>query len=289
MKEKSLISLVIFTCEGREHLIKKMTPSFKKFCDFEFTTTILVADGPVSSEVVDMVNPNLLIQHPKRQGYVQSIIDALKVIETEYFFWLEDDFEFKQAVPILDMFNALNNNNNWAGVFLSRKPLLNENDFISHYYDKFYLPKIGYSVSPTLCRTSMVKSAFKALMEYPKSEETKLYGFETFINDFYINSGYAYAIIDPGITAHVDHIGILLESTAREFHMINSIDKTQSSINKEYISGFGYHQTITFWNKFFLIPKLFIAFFNLSFKLFGKRYAYDFATRIYFSYLRKFK
>jgi len=282
------ISLVIFTCEGREHLLYHTINSFNEICNYKFSKIILAIDGQISHSVVDHVKPDVIIQSYQRKGYVNSIIETIAHIQTPYFFWLEDDFMFNQQIQFEYLMGVMHNHPNWAGIFLSRTAPLTMSDKKTHHFDHFYLPSFGYSVSPALCNTKHLKAGLKALVDFPKNEKLKVYGFETFLDDYFIQHGLSYAMPDPGETPHVIHTG-KLESTAREYHMINSIDKNVTLINKEYISGFGYNKKIKLKNKAGAFFKLWLATSWLSLKLWSSREAYDFAFRIYLSYLNKFK
>jgi hypothetical protein len=219
-----MIDLVIFTCQGREHLLLKSYASFKNACDYKFDKTILAIDGPVDTTIITAINPDLVIHHTQRRGYVNSILETIKLISTEYFFWLEDDFIFNQEVPISYILETIQTQKNWAGIFLSRNAPFTQAEKKHNHFDNFYIPEFGYSASPTLCRTAYIKRAFAALIKHPKNEETKHYGFEPFLDDFFINNNISYALLDPGNIAHVNHIG-QLENTGRQYHMINSIDE----------------------------------------------------------------
>lgn len=282
------ISLVIFTSEGREHLLYDTINSFNNACNYQFSKKILSIDGRINYDVNNTVKPDIIVQHYDRQGYIKSIITVLKLIETPYFFWLEDDFLFNLPVPVDYLLETMTKDGTWAGIFLSRTAPLTLSEKKYHYFDDLYLPDYGFSVSPTLCKTMHIKNAFEALISYPKNDSTKHYGFEPFINDFFKQNKLKYALLDPGAQSHVEHIGFM-ESTAREYHMINSVDKKYSAINKKYISGFGKERVITSYNKLAMLPKLWFAVFILSFKLLKQRQAYDFAFRIYCAFLRKFK
>jgi hypothetical protein len=175
----------------------------------------------------------------------------------------------------------------WGGLCLTRW-LLKPEEITQHYFDDLYVPTFGYSVSPALCNTQHVKDAIKALYEVPKDGESRFYGFEPFISDFFERQQLKYAFLHHGDLAYVTHIGEL-ESTAREYHMMNSIDDTKSDIDKNYVSGFGRERKITFYNKVAMLLKLWQTAFILSFKLFTDRRSYDFAFRIYLALLRGFK
>lgn len=282
------ITLVIFTCEGREHLLLRSFTSFMNACGSTFSRKILAIDGKVSQETINSISPDEVIQSRRREGYVKNIIRALRNIDTDYFFWLEDDFYFNQEVPLDYMLNIMVDDDNWAGIFLSRTAPLTSKEKKHHYFDNLYIPDFGFSVSPTLCNTGHIKSAFAAIIAYPKNHSTKYVSFEPFIDEFLNKNELKYAIIDPGPIAHVQHFGSL-ESTAREYHMINSINIPVKRSKDNYISGLNRYKNITFFNRAGLFIKLYIATIYLSAKLFFSREAYDFAFRIYVASLKHFK
>lgn len=282
------VTLVIFTCEAREHLLIKTMASFYQACDFKFFKTILVLDGEVNTSAISNISADTVLKHTTREGYVSIIADALRLITTSYFFWLEDDFLFNQKVPLYYMLDIMNSDVNWAGIFLSRTAPFTEAEKKNHIIDRLYIPDIGFSVSPTLCKTTHLTAAFAAMHLHEKNANTKHLTFEPFIDTFFINNHLKYAVIDPGEISHVEHVG-LLESTDRAHHTINSLDKQHSLINKEFVSGLGRDRVITMYNKLAMLPKLWFSVIVLSIKLFNHRVAYDFAFRIYNSYLKKFK
>jgi hypothetical protein len=55
----------------------------------------MAIDGKISHEVIEKIQPDVIIQSPMRRGYLSNILLALKAIDTQYFFWLEDDWSFK--------------------------------------------------------------------------------------------------------------------------------------------------------------------------------------------------
>lgn len=280
------VALIIFTCEGREHLLLKSFASFIKSCENVFACKILAIDGKISLGTIDFIAPDEIIQSPTRKGYVSSIVRALKNVETDYFFWLEDDFIFNKKVPLDYMLSIMVSDKSWAGIFLSRIAPLTEKKV--HLFDDLYVPDFGFSVSPALCNTAHVRSAFDAIIAYPKNQDSKYISFEPFLDEFFVKNKLKYAIIDPGEVAHVNHVG-LLESTAREYHMINSLSIPVNAGNVEYISGLKREKKFSLYNKVGLFIKLYAATIYLSVKLFFSREAYDFAFRIYIASLKRFK
>ena len=95
-------------------------------------------------------------------------------------------------------------------------------------------------------------------------------------------------ILDPVDHEMLAHAGDF-ESTGREYHMINSVDATTASLDRNYISGLTRGKNITLYNKVAMLAKVWYAATVLSFSLFKHRHAYDFAFRLYSAYLKKFR
>jgi hypothetical protein len=285
--DNNIVTLVIFSSEGREHLLMQMFPSFLANCNIQFAQIILAIDGQYSPTAVKVINPDTLIQQYERNGYITNITNALKMVSTPYFFWLEDDFLFNQPVPFEKMLAVLQDKS-WGAVYLSRFAPIAQSRILKDYGDGLLLLDIGFSVSPTMCNTEVIKKALAALYESEKSIDTRRVGFEPFIDQCMVADNLKYAVIDPGTISHVNHIGEL-ESTAREYHMVNSVNAEHSDIDKFYLSGFGKEGKITFYNKLAMFLKLIYSTAVLSIKLFVNRPAYDFAFRVYLAFLRGFK
>ena len=279
------ISLVIFTCEGREHLLTKSFESFSNSCKDVFAHKILAIDGKISQAVIDSIASSEVIQSTVRMGYVKSIIRALKNIETEYFFWLEDDWEFPHSfsmsslAPLLDDPDVLQ-------VTLAKAPLNGE--FKKYDEPDLYINGYGFSANPSICRTSVIRDIFSEVVAHKKDESSKFLSFEYFATNYAISKNKVSLIKYHDNLAFVNHLGEL-ESTARTYHMINSVSIPVSSEKREYISGLQRTRTIGLYNKAGMFIKLYLSVFYLSIKLFFSREAYDFAFRIYLGFLRRFK
>jgi len=279
------ITLVIFTCEGREHLLLKSFASFAKACGSVFARKILAVDGKISQATIDVIAPDEIIQSPARRGYVPSIIRALKNIDTDYFFWLEDDWEFPHDFTADSLITSFNDDK-VLQVTLAKedrdaafKPYTEPDIFINGY---------GFSANPSLCRTAIVREIFKEAIAHKKDESSKFLSFEYFATDFASSKHLISLIKYHNNQAFVNHIGDL-ESTAREYHMINSISIPVKQGKSEYISGLNRYKEISLVNKAGLFIKLYAATIYLSLKLFFSREAYDFAFRIYVASLKRFK
>lgn len=279
------ITLVIFTCEGREHLLLKSFASFNNACRSVFARKLLACDGKISQAAIDAIAPDEVIQSPVRKGYVPSIVRALKNVDTEYFFWLEDDWEFpheftvESLLPLFDDRHVLQ-------VTLAKE----KRDLGFKMYDDpdIYINGYGFSANPSLCRTAQIKEIFNEAVAYKKDEKSKFLSFEYFATNYANGKNLISLIKYFNSQAFVNHIGDL-ESTAREYHMINSISIPIEQGKSEYISGLNRYKEINLINKAGLFIKLYVATIYLSVKLFFSREAYDFAFRIYVASLKRFK
>jgi len=280
------ISLVIFTCEGREHLLLHTVNSFKKACNYPFTKIILALDGQIAQSTIEYVAPDIIIQSPKRKGYVNNIMQALKGVDTEYFFWLEDDWTFNKPVELQPLTDILNQNSDLAEITYSKFEVLSADQKSKQLMAGLY--HNGFSANPSLCKTADIKGAFANVAKtLNESAAPGTDSFELMVLSYLKTNGRICAILEPVDGTTIIHAGEL-ESTAREYHMMSSLKKETFALNENYISGFS-DDKLTFYNKLSMIPKLFWATLVLSFKLMSHRQAYDFAFRIYMAYLRKFK
>lgn len=216
------ITLVIFTCQGREHLLFKSYASFKSICDYEFNKTILAIDGPVDASVIAEINPDLVIHHTQRRGYVNSIAQALKVITSPYFFWLEDDWSFSQKTDLNYLLNQLQNNADWAEIVLSKYGTLQAEMKINPLTDNLYQSVYGFSANPALCNSKHLQAAFLALQHAPKGDRLGEDGFENFLTKKFDAENIKCVILDPVDGLSLSHEGDL-ESTPRNWHMTNSL------------------------------------------------------------------
>jgi len=283
--ERKSVCLVIFTCEGREHLLLKSFESFSEACKDVFAYKLLVIDGKISQASIDAIAPDVIIQSALRKGYVNSIVKAMKNIDTDYFFWLEDDWEFPYNFSI-DSLTPFFNEPNVLQLTLAKESL--NNDFKQYTIPGIYINGYGFSANPSLCRTSVIKDIFNEMVTYKKDENSKFLSFEYFATNYSTGKNLVSLIKYHDNLAYVNHLGYL-ESTAREYHMINSISRPLNPVNKEYISGLNRYQAPGLYNKLGMFFKVYIAVFYLSVKLFFERESYDFAFRIYVAFLKRFK
>jgi hypothetical protein len=218
----SSITLVIFTCQGREHLLLKSYASFKAVCDYKFDKTILAIDGPVDTAIIAEINPDLVIHHTQRRGYVNSIAQTLKVVTTSHFFWLEDDWSFNQQIDLNYLSKQLQNHTDWAEIVLSKYGPLPAEMKVNPLIDDLYQSIYGFSANPALCNSQHIQTAFTALQASPKGDTLGEDGFENFLTKKFAAENIKCVILDPVDGLSLSHEGDL-ESTPRNWHMTNSL------------------------------------------------------------------
>jgi len=274
------ITLLIFACESREQLLPKTIASFRENLEYGFNSIILALDGKYDTRNIDLVKPDLIINNYQRGGYIKSICNALKLVNTEFLFWLEEDWEFNQPVNLNHLLDSLRKNPEWVQIRLSKiAPLTQEekaNEIANSIYESIY----GFSANPCLCRTSHIKAGFEALQ---KSSFSETLGFEEFLSLWFSNNSMICTVLDPEKSPMVIHSGYL-ESTPRQWHMTASLGgKTD-----RYLSAMEHAGDPKFWQKCLMIYKLNQAAFILSIRILLSRAAYDLSFRI-FNVIRQFK
>ncbi len=266
------ITLVIFTCEGREHLILNTINSFKANSDIAFSKIVIAIDGDFDFSILRSIYPDSIIQFPNRIGYVNSINNILKIIETNYFFWLEDDWVFHQPLNLVDKFNLLKKNDDWAEIVFSKYGVLEDEYKENKIYDNLFLSPFGFSANPCLCNTKHIKEAFTSMTFADKGSVLGEDGFENYLTKYFAKRGIKCVIEDPQDGTVITHEGYL-ESTPREWHMTSSLEQK----NHTYLAVFP-KPTISRKIKTFI--KLWGVFFMLSIRQFFNRKVYDYCFRI---------
>lgn len=271
-KSEPQVTLVVFSCEGREHLLRRTIQSFEKAFNYRFSKRILALDGNVDYKSINQLNPDKLVHNCKRLGYIHNIINALALIDTEYFFWLEDDWFFPQTINIACLIEHLESNLDWAQIRLSKTGPLTQKEKKIALAEGVFESIYGFSANPCICRTELIQEGFKALQEKSRDETV---GFENFLSQWISDLGLVCAVLDPGEAAMVTHSGYL-ESTPRQWHMTASLDgKTD-----KYLSAMGHVAPPSFWQKCSMVYKLASVLLVISIRQFWSRAAYDLAFRI---------
>ena len=266
------VTLVVFTCTGREHLLHESFSSFKAGCDYPFSKTILAIDGQINPAVIDHIKPDMIIQSPERRGYVNSIMRTLNNIDTDYYFWLEDDWKFHDTVDVERFAGLMQKNQDWAEIVLSKFGPLPVEFKVQPIEDDLYQSTFGFSANPCFCNTQYVKRGFQLLNNAPKGDKLGVDGFENFLTRTFDAENIKCVIVDP-----VDHISIshegYLESTPRNWHMTNSLE----SRTTEHLLTI---PTPSLTRRLLMMVKLLAAFFKLSVTQLFSNKVYELCFRI---------
>ena len=266
------VTLVVFACEGREHLLRDTLTSFNKCMPYHFSSCILAIDGTYDLSNLTNHNFDFLIQNIERKGYVRSIINALNCIETEFFFWLEEDWLFSEKINLYEFMPLLQSNPKWVQIRLSKTAPLTVDEKAFNLGEGVFKSIYGFSANPCLCRTTLIRQGFYELQQ--TSRDVSL-GFEEFLSQCYQSQNMACVVVDPGESRAISHSGYL-ESTPRQWHMTTSLDGTT---NDDYLSGMRGSPPPPLWRKLLMVFRLLRVFLRISTKQFWSRAAYDLAFR----------
>src|ERR1700743_2015216 len=191
------VSLVIFTCTGREHLLQKTYTSFLAQCSYKFSKVILAIDGSVNPAILAYVNPDMVIYGYHRKGYVTSIKNALINIDTPFFFWLEDDWEFHANVDVPYFVGQLTEHPDWVQIFYSKNGPLPHQLKTHFIHDNLYQYVDGFSANPCFNRTQFLKKGFNELVHAEKGNTLGADGFENFLTAYFKSKQIKSIIHDP--------------------------------------------------------------------------------------------
>lgn len=268
------VSLLLFTCSGREHLLPKAYSSFVDKCDYGFDKIVIGIDGSINTIALNTIPYDLIVQSSTRRGYVQNITNSLNVIDTDYFFWLEDDWLFNEKVEIDSYIDKLKNNHNWVQIRMSKNGPINVSKAV-HLFDSYFISE-NFSANPSLNRTAFVKRGFDFLYSIPAGEVEGVDGFEDVLSKYFHQNKYVCVIDNPIHPQPIFHDGYM-ESTDRKWHMTASISNKGDLVSSSRNSI----KATTYFNKIGLAVKLIILLVTIIVKtLLGSERAYDFGFRI---------
>jgi hypothetical protein len=205
-------TLLLFACEGREHLMRETYDTFRARTEHQFQKTILAVDGSYEQKLIYHIQPDVLVQSPQRKGYVASVQRALPLVESEFFFWLEDDYRFNRDVDVEWMLDVLQAHEDAIQLRLISQIL--EPDQLSDPVEKakgVYHSPFGFSCRPGVNRTGDVKTAM--LEEPPAGNEN----IEHHMIDWCENNGRECLMVDPEDHPPISHVGHL-EATSGQWH-----------------------------------------------------------------------
>ena len=267
------VTLLVFSCVGRAHLLRATLASFRQHCPFAFAETIYAHDGEMEPAAPAEVGATRLVQSCQRRGYVQSIRQALALVRTPYVFWLEDDWEFTAPIALADLRAALAAHEPWVQIRLSKvAPLPAAEQAVALDVPGLHRSACGFSANPHLGRAAHLRAGFAAYYESPPTAENT---FESFLENWLVGTPLVCVVVDPGAAATVRHSGYL-ESTGRQWHAAAALAGTPTA----YASGLhGVGERPPLGRRLVLASRLILAAANVGLRLLHRRSAYDLAFR----------
>ncbi len=268
-----VIDVVIFTMEGREHLFLKTIKDLPRITGGLACRTILAVDGMVDVRVLSQARPDLIVMNATRRGYVASILNALRLVRTDVFLWIEDDWNI-DGVRREDgsrLVETMRRDSRLVQVRWSKTPTLPEAS--STIAEGIRESAVGFSANPNICRTQVVRAGFDYLAAIPHGGRSLgVDGFENVLSDWCVREGLICGVLDPRGEAAIRHNGEL-ESTGREWHMTSSI--------REAPTGYGHlGASPPLWRRLWMIPKLAFAFTRIAVTQLLSDAQYDLAFRV---------
>lgn len=264
------IDLVVTACEGREHLLGPTLDSFAARCPFIFARRILALDGRVSPEAIERAAPDVVVQNWRRRGYVASIQNLLGQVQSDTFFWLEDDWAFESAVDLSALHEVLARHPDWVQIRLSKVAPLAQLERTRPLGEGMFESAYGFSANPSLNRSAHLRRAFAALAVAPHEGRVS---FEEFLSDWFAMERLTCVVKDPGEHAPIAHSGFL-ESTPRQFHMLSALHERPT----QYVSGMPIDAPL--WRRAAMFIRLFARFGALATRQFASDAAYELAFRV---------
>jgi len=214
-------SLLIFACEGREHLLEKTYSSLCENVQFDFDKVILSFDGECTGRPARIVQPDVFLQSLKRKGYVPSIRRAIRHVDTEFFFWLEDDWKFNVDVPLEYYLKVLSSQPSSSQLlFLKRE--YSSKDAGDLVDDHVYVSKVGFSANPSLNRTYDIRHSLNG------TDRTSSQNIEHYVTDWAKKNDRQFLVAALKGETFVDHLG-MLEATGGKWHTVKGGRQTNSS------------------------------------------------------------
>jgi hypothetical protein len=264
------ISLLMFSCPGREHLLLRTYRAWKNIVA-PMHEKILVLDGSYDEKGVSALGFDLILHAQRRRGYVTSIARSLPLVKSEFFFWLEDDWEPLSSIEIGHALEFLVANPRCMQVRWSKHAPLDRSS--GPLADGIYRSEAGFSANPCVCRTQLLREAFVDLEQAEKGHQPGQDGFENFLTRWCAAHDVTCAVLDPGDTPAILHIGYL-ESTPRKWHMTESLASSAETTSGSFATP------APFWRRLLMILKLAIVFPRLAIRQLHDNSYYDLAFRI---------
>jgi|SRR5271157_902696 len=201
-----MIDVVLFTSEGREAYIRPALHRYAAALNSPaIGSRILAVDGTLDmTATVDCARSvDTTVMARVSRGYFSNIVQGVAQVQTEYFFWAEDDFEIDSAPDLPALVGTLNRVPSLAQIRWSRLPeLLLEDKNAGRLGGSLWLQGYFYSFNPHIARTSFVRSTLDRLLAggYPGEN------IEVAFSKELRRQGLVSAVIDPAL-AKATHRG----------------------------------------------------------------------------------
>jgi hypothetical protein len=239
MKPNSITA--VFTSCGRPDLLFKTLNSFHRFNDHTISRIIVVEDGltaPSFLQSYRFETPSSILSTGKQVGQIAAIDYAYSLVDTEYIFHVEDDWEFYKTGFISKSLRILKQEPRCLQVWL--RALTDTN---GHKIEKeiFYTKSIfnrkvpwrklalgyqevwnGFSFNPGLRRMSdYIRAGGYGKYLKVASSKADIHGFgELAMSMYYKNNNYFAAILaDHSGQGYVRHLGENRSSMQRRHHV----------------------------------------------------------------------
>ena len=238
------VSLVITSCD-RFDLLEETLRSFFYFNTHILEQIIIIEDSGREKELIKVLNKFsdykfITIVNKNKLGQLRSIDKAYSLVNSEYIFHCEDDWEFKEYSFIEKSIEILKNNPNILSVWIRDinefdKVTFSENIFLSESKNEYRLVYNEIlSFNPSLRRLK----DYEEIGTYSQFE-TKIFEYE--ISNFYIEKNFVSAIL---IKPCVEHLGWhrrvanISKNKSRVGYFLDSkIKKIKASFYKFFLFG----------------------------------------------------
>lgn len=220
----SNVTIVLTSC-NRSKELKVTLQSFFKFNTYPIQKIIIIDDsgkkGCIDEAIKEIPNniEKQIIYNDKNIGQIKSIDKAYSLVDTEYIFHCEDDWEFYDYSFIEKSLDILNKNKNlycvWLRPYKHFRVLNNGHPVEPSIVDNYRLMGVfkertnvwnGVTFNPGLRRTSDCKLLLP-YQQFIGSKECNVGGVEQALSNLYFNRGFR-AAITLNENGFIKHIGI---------------------------------------------------------------------------------
>lgn len=194
--------LIVTSC-NRFDLLDKTLLSFFRYADVKPQRVIISEDSGIEipDRIIALLPPESIILNNQRRGQIASIDSCISFVEQDYFFHLEDDWQFYRTGFIQESFNVLKNSdiiNHWLRERNDTNGHPVKNDCLVLNYKKTWH---GFTFNPTLKRMS----DYRMIGNYSKfsNHPYRAWEAEAAIGKFYKDKGMFATIAKQGYVKHI--------------------------------------------------------------------------------------